>query len=118
VSYGDCKGCREPLVNGEGLCEECAGDVGRLKRALGEIAELGDRCEECDPPNTMATHVTWHPETGLPVFLCDACAEERRSAGRSRPEIEPHEQDLAVLIALRALGLAPLAGEGEGGPRT
>jgi len=88
-------------------------EVERLKRALGQVVELGDRCEECEVSGApMATHITTHSVTGLPLFLCAACAKnvgeqyrkaESKGCGK-QPEIEEHEQDTAVAIALAALG--------------
>lgn len=89
-----------------------AAEVERLKRALGDIGALGDRCEDCDPHDApFATHVTANPLTGTPVFLCAECAESTRAAFRKaeskgcgrQPVVEEHEQDEAVLIALAAL---------------
>lgn len=93
----------------------CAGtEINRLKSALGEIGALGDRCEECEPLEAkFASHVTHYTGSGLPRFLCDEHAAETRAAfrkaeskGCGQPEIEGHEQDIAVQIALRALGEA------------
>lgn len=82
-----------------------------LEAALGKIAELADRCEACDPPDTLATHATTDSVTGLPMFLCGPCAKdvdasyrkaESKGCGR-QPEIEEHEQDVAVAIAIAAM---------------
>ncbi|MBX3205147.1 MAG: hypothetical protein KF764_08755 [Labilithrix sp.] len=90
-------------------------EVERLKTALGEVAALGDRCEECDCGEAeMATHVTAHPLTGIPIFLCAVHAKETDAAYRraeskgcgEQPLIEEHEQETAVQIALAALGPA------------
>ncbi len=98
---------REPLALGVAKRE-----IERLRTALGEVAALGDFCEDCDEPGlTVATHVTQHPLTGIPIFLCDHCAEVTRQEYRRatskgcgpRPEVEEHEQDTAVQIALAAL---------------
>jgi hypothetical protein len=90
-------------------------EVARLKTALGQILELGERCEECDDidptAGRMATHETRHVLTGMPITLCDEHAEEARQAHRKavskgcgpQPEVEPFEQDTAVLIALSVL---------------
>ncbi len=84
----------------------------RFADALGEIAALGDVCEDCEVSGApMATHVAANPITGIPGFYCDACAENERQArrkaeskgcGAQRP-VEEHEQDTAVTIALAAL---------------
>jgi hypothetical protein len=88
-------------------------EIERLKRALGEVAALGERCEDCDPAEApFASFVTMHPLSGITIFLCAACAEVTREAYRKaqskgcgpQPEVEPHEQEPAVEIALRALG--------------
>ncbi len=82
-------------------------EVKRLRRVLGTIAELADRCEDCDA--THATHVT---TSSLGHFLCADCAKladeqyrkaESKGCGK-HPRIEEHEQDLAVRLALAALG--------------
>lgn len=99
--------CPDHHLTAEQHCDE----VERLKRALGLIAELGDRCEDCDPPDTIATHVTANPVTGLPIFLCAEHAEDARAAHRKaeskgcgkQPDVEEHEQETAVTIALAAL---------------
>lgn len=83
------------------------------REALGKIAELGERCEDCEPTEAaFATWVTAHPLTGIPIFLCDEHVQDTRDAHRKaeskgcgkQPEIEPHEQEMAVDIALKALG--------------
>ena len=99
-----CAFCREAALKEE---------VERLKRALGEVAAHADRCEECDCGEAkIATHVTMSTITGLPLFLCPEHAEEIRAAykkaeskgcGKS-PDIEEHEQETTVQIALQALG--------------
>lgn len=103
---------------------EIQNELDRYKKALGLIAELGDRCEDCEPttattPPPMATHVTHGPFTGVPVFLCDACTVNARASFRKaeskgcgrQPSIDVHDQEPAVLIALAAL--LP-SGDGEG----
>jgi hypothetical protein len=120
TAFFDSVSCEHGVRGGEQFCIQCLRRIGddrwlkieRLKRALGEVAALGDTCEECDPPNTMATYVTHHPMHGLPIFLCDEHAAETREAYRKalskgcgpQPPVEPHEQDIAVQIALQALG--------------
>lgn len=92
-------------------CDAC--EVDRLKAALGLIAELGERCDDCEPTEApLATHVItigiWH-------YLCGPCAESAKAAYRKaeskgcgkQPEVKEHAQDTAVLIAYRALGLLP-----------
>jgi hypothetical protein len=92
-----------------------AAEVRGLKEALGEIAALGDVCEDCEVHAApMATHVTQSPVTGIPVFLCAEHAEDARAAHRKaeskgcgkQPDVEVHEQELAVTIALEALARA------------
>ncbi len=87
-------------------------EIRRLRNALGEVAALGDRCEDCEPTEApMATHVTARLWSGIPMFLCDACAVNTREAFKKaeskgcgrQPDVEEHEQDTAVLIALKAL---------------
>ncbi len=95
---------------------EARADVERLKDVLGEIAALGDFCEECEPRDaTVATHLTTHVHHGLPIFLCAEHAEDaRRSHCRAeskgcgkQPEVVEHEQDVAVTLALAALAVKP-----------
>lgn len=86
---------------------DLSAEVERLKTALGEIAALGDFCEECEVSGApIATHVTTHPLTGIPIFLCLPHAEETRQQFRKetskgcgpRPEVVEHEQDTAVQV--------------------
>ena len=128
ISAGSYSGSEQDLFEALGceVPEECTaghsfGEADRLRSALGRIAELGERCEECEPTEApFATHVTAGPMTGIPTFLCGACAETTRQAYRKaeskgcgkQPDVEEHEQDTAVQIALKALG-----SEGDGGER-
>jgi hypothetical protein len=84
----------------------------RLKSALGQVAALGDFCEECDPTEAPpATYLTTHVLAGIPIFLCAEHAEEAREAHRkaeskgcgAQPNVVEHEQDTAVVLALAAL---------------
>lgn len=95
-------------------CHEDAhrAEVDRLKTALGEIAALGDFCEECEPHGApVATHLTACAVSGIPVLLCAEHAEEARQAHRKaeskgcgkQPAVIEHEQDTAVTLALAAL---------------
>lgn len=128
-------GCGPPATHYAQFCifclrkigDDAAVEVERLKRALGLIAELGDRCDDCEPTEApFATHVTHHPLTGLPLTLCPEHAETAREAQRKArskgygpyPDVEEHEQDTAVLIALEALGIkvgaSPIRSTAEG----
>lgn len=90
--------CPTHGLTAEDHCDE----VDRLKSALGRVAELGDRCEECEPTEApYATHVAHSLHTGVPIFLCPTHADEESLD----VEVEPHEQDAAVQVALDALGI-------------
>lgn len=108
--------CLYPLP-GDNLCS-CSGlELRDLRRALGRVAELGERCEECEPTEApYATHVVIRRDFsvhGLEEYLCPQHAEEARQAHRKaeskgcgpQPEVQEHEQETAVLIALEALGI-------------
>lgn len=98
---------------------ELEAEVDALKGALGEIAACADWCEDCEPTERkLATHLVM---VGLPYFLCDEHAEETRAMHRKtaskgcgdQAEVEEHEQETEHVIALRALGLMPLASASE-----
>lgn len=86
-----------------------------LESALGLIAELGDRCEDCEPTEApFATHMARDASFsihGIEHYFCDACAENARAAYRKaeskgcgrQPEVELYEQETPVRIALEAL---------------